>query len=199
MNHFKCCLVLGCCLGLPSACGQASETKSDDATAGTSNATGGATSLSSGGATSSSSGGSSSVTGGASQGVAGAGGVAECQGKYESLPVTTPPLELPTTALETELCNARDSRTWAIRVRANSPVSIELENPEVIDRFDLGVYRNDVGGYVPLPVTAGATQGELGDLAERDLSFTPTEAGVVGLYASLGRSRGQIRLSITQP
>jgi hypothetical protein len=121
-----------------------------------------------------------------------------CDGEYEGLPPQTPARMLPT-LLETELCNARDSRVWAIEVEAERAVSVTLENPSTIDGFDLSVYRSDVDGYEPLPVTAGPTRFRLGSLAERTFSFTPASSGNVSLYAGLGISRDEpIRLQVTQ-
>lgn len=121
-----------------------------------------------------------------------------CPGAYQSLPVRTPPQALPT-VFEAELCNARDSRATAIEVAAGTAVSITLENPLSVDRFRLSVYRSDVDSYELLPVAAGTTSAELGRLAERSLTFTPTSAGSVSLLASLGNSRGEpTRLRIEQ-
>jgi hypothetical protein len=123
---------------------------------------------------------------------------APCDGEYEGLPPQTPPRVLPT-LLETELCNYRDSRVWAIEVEAERAVSITLENPPAVEGFDLSIYRSDVDGYEPLPVTAGPTSFRLGSLAERTFSFTPASSGNVSLYAGLGISRDEpIRLQVTQ-
>jgi len=122
----------------------------------------------------------------------------DCQGAYESLPVATPPHELPV-LLHTSLCHARDSRVWAIEVAAGRPVTITLENPEAIETFDLALYE-DNDDYQAIAVSAGVTRAKLGLLAARSLSFTPVNAGIVGLYAALGDSRGDgIELRIEQP
>jgi hypothetical protein len=113
----------------------------------------------------------------------------DCAARYEALPPQTPTVALPT-VLEAELCSYRDSRTWAIDVAAERAVSITLLDPLSIDTFRLNVYRSDVDDYQPLPVSSGATEGELGLLAERRLTFTPQQAGTVHLYAGVGRSRG---------
>jgi hypothetical protein len=103
------------------------------------------------------------------------------------------------TILEAELCNFRDSRTWAIEVAAGRSVSVTLDNPLSIDTFSLSVYRSDVGDYQPLPVIAGTTTAELGLLVERTLTFTPEQTATVYLYAGTGSSRsGPPRLRVEQ-
>jgi hypothetical protein len=85
-------------------------------------------------------------------------------------------------------------------VAAEREVAITLLDPLAIDTFDLGVARSDAHDYQPLPVIAGATSGKLGLLAERQLTFTPSQARTVYLYGSLGRSRiAPARLQIEQP
>jgi hypothetical protein len=111
-----------------------------------------------------------------------------CSGHYESLPPKTPARALPT-LIETELCHARDTRTWAVELAAARQVTVTLENPLSIDGFDLDAYRSDVDGYEPLPVSSGATRVNLGLFNERQMRFTPRAAGVAYLYASLGNSR----------
>jgi hypothetical protein len=114
---------------------------------------------------------------------------ADCTGLYEGLPPKTPAAALPS-VLEAELCSYRDSRVWAIDVAAEREVSITLLDPLSIESFSLSVYRSDVDDYQPLAVTSGVTTAKLGLLAERQLRFTPEQAGAVHLYASTGRSRG---------
>lgn len=121
-----------------------------------------------------------------------------CTGAYEPLPPETLPRVLPT-LLEAELCNIRDSRVWALEVVAGRAVTITLENPLAIDRFELGAYSSGIDGSEPLPVTAGVTQATLGLLAQRKLSFTPERSGKVSLYVGLGASRGEsARLRVEQ-
>lgn len=121
-----------------------------------------------------------------------------CSGKYEGLPVETPPLSLPAD-FELELCSGRDSRVWAVTVAAGRAVEVTLENPESIDTFSLGAYR-DQTSFEPFPVTDGRSEANLGLAAGRSLRFVPAEAGVVAFYAGAGISRGErSRLHIAQP
>jgi hypothetical protein len=120
-----------------------------------------------------------------------------CGGAYESLPVKTAPRALPV-VLETEFCNFRDSRAWAIEVVAGRRVTITVENPWSIQAVDLAVYLNDVD-YQPLPVTDGVAKGRVGLLAHPSLSFTPAQSIAAALYGSLGASRGEaVRLRVEQ-
>lgn len=121
-----------------------------------------------------------------------------CDGKYEGLPVETAPLALPAD-FELELCSGRDSRVWAVAVAAGRAVEVLLQNPESIDRFSLGAYR-DQTSFEPFPVTDGTSQANLGLAAQRTLRFVPAEAGVIAFYAGSGISRGErSRLHIEQP
>jgi hypothetical protein len=121
-----------------------------------------------------------------------------CSGEYEGLPVDTPPLSLPAD-VELELCNARDSRAWAVTVAAGRAVEVTVENPESMDTFSLGAYRNQ-NPVEPFPVTDGANQGYLGLATKGTFSFVPAEAGIVAFHASSGFSRGEpSRLHIAQP
>jgi hypothetical protein len=122
-----------------------------------------------------------------------------CNGEYESLPVETPPLDLPA-VVESELCSARDSRVWAAIVAGGRPVSVTLENPQSIDHFFVSAYRGGRSDYVDLPVSEGETRLELGLFTEWRRSFTPLESGVVAFSAAAGFSRGEpFRLRIEQP
>jgi len=121
-----------------------------------------------------------------------------CSGKYEGLPVETPPLSLPAD-IEVELCSGRDSRTWAVNVVAGRAVVVTLENPESIDSFSFGAYRNQTQ-FEPYPVSGGENQAYLGLAAKWTFSFVPAEAGTVGFYAGSSISRGEpSRLHIAQP
>ncbi len=186
-------------VGVVLACGRASDADLASFTGGAGGATGGVV-TETGGASASATGGVSTEAGSAGvSALAGASGAVNCVGGYESLPVTTPPQALPA-LLEAPLCNARDSRAWAIAVIQNQPVTITLENPEIVDTFNLGAYRTDVGGYQALPLAAGTAQTRLGALAEISWTFTPSASGAAALYASLGVSRGEpVRLSVVQP
>jgi len=121
-----------------------------------------------------------------------------CDGAYEGLPAQTPTRVLPT-LIETELCNARDSRVFAIEGVAGRAVSITLENPLTVDVFDLHAHHSGADPYEDLPISAGKTRTRLGLLAERSFTFTPAASGTIGLYAALGISRAEpIRLRVEQ-
>jgi hypothetical protein len=123
---------------------------------------------------------------------------APCDGEYEGLPAQTPTRVLPT-LIETELCNARDSRVWAIEGVAGRAVSITLENPLTVDSFELHAHHSGADPYEDLQISAGKTRTRLGLLAERSFSFTPAASGIIGLYAALGISRAEpIRLRVEQ-
>jgi hypothetical protein len=100
--------------------------------------------------------------------------------------------------LESELCNARDSRVWAVEVAAARPVVITLENPSAIERFSFSVYAN-TPGYIDLPVSDGETRISLGSAVQTTSRFTPEETGVIAFYAILGTTKGEkLRLRVEQ-
>jgi hypothetical protein len=122
-----------------------------------------------------------------------------CEPRYESLPVETPPLTLPAD-VELELCSARDSRVWAVIADAGRPLLATLENPASIASFTLGAYRDGTATLEPLMVAEGVAEARLGLAGKWQLSFTPSEAGVVAFYAGGGSSlREPSRLHIEQP
>lgn len=122
----------------------------------------------------------------------------DCVAAYESTPVKTPSRSLPT-IIEGELCNARDSRVWAIEVAAGRQVQVTLENPWAIASFNLSVARADVPALETLPLSAGMARGSLGLVSHTTLAFTPEQAGTVALYAGGGISQGEaFRLRVEQ-